>query len=91
MIFLQIKYFIEYFYVTNKFRRQRFKVLTAVSTSMLFFWALTPCGLAGRYQLFGETTVLIVVICLQVNGALQPRRTSTGYRPIVITVIIPQL
>jgi hypothetical protein len=28
----------------------RFEVLTAVKTSMFFFWVVTPCGLVGRYQ-----------------------------------------
>jgi hypothetical protein len=31
------------------------EVLTAVKMSMLFFWVITPCGLASRYQRFGGT------------------------------------
>jgi hypothetical protein len=26
--------------------------------SILFFWVVTPCGLVGRYQRFGETYCL---------------------------------
>jgi hypothetical protein len=33
----------------------RFEVLTAVKMSVLFLWVVTPCGLIGRYQHFGET------------------------------------
>jgi hypothetical protein len=35
----------------------RFKVLTPVKMSILF-WFVTPCGLASRYQRFGETCCL---------------------------------
>jgi hypothetical protein len=31
----------------------RFKVLTDVRMTMLFFWVVTPCRLIGRYQHFG--------------------------------------
>jgi hypothetical protein len=34
---------------------KRFDVLTAVKTSMLVFWVVTPCGLVGRYKRLGET------------------------------------
>jgi hypothetical protein len=41
---------------TNKlFRKVRVEVLTVVEMSMLFFWVMTPCGLADSYQRFGET------------------------------------
>jgi hypothetical protein len=33
----------------------RFEVFTAVKMSMMFFWVVAPCGLAGRYQHFGDT------------------------------------
>jgi hypothetical protein len=36
----------------------KFEVLTAVKMSMLFFWIVTSCGLAGRYQRFGGTYFL---------------------------------
>jgi hypothetical protein len=38
--------------------QERFEVLTAMKKSMLFFWVVTPCGLAGRYQRFGQTYYL---------------------------------
>jgi hypothetical protein len=31
----------------------RFDVVIAVKMSMLVFWVVTPCGLAGRYQRSG--------------------------------------
>jgi hypothetical protein len=33
----------------------RFEVLAAVKMTMFFFWVMTQCKLAGRYQSFGET------------------------------------
>jgi hypothetical protein len=36
----------------------RFEVLTAVKMSMLFFWAVTPCELVDKYQLFAGTYCL---------------------------------
>jgi hypothetical protein len=36
----------------------RFEVLTTVNFPMLVFWIVTPCGLIGRYQRFGETYCL---------------------------------
>jgi hypothetical protein len=41
--------------------RTRFEVLTAANISMLEFWVVTPCGLVGRYQCFGETAVSIIM------------------------------
>jgi hypothetical protein len=35
--------------------RERDEVLTTVKISLLIFWGVTPCGLTGRYQRFGET------------------------------------
>jgi hypothetical protein len=35
-------------------RTPRFEVLTAVKTSMLVLWVVTPCVLVGRYWRFGE-------------------------------------
>jgi hypothetical protein len=32
-----------------------FEVIMAAKISMLFFWVVTPCRLAGRYQRFGGT------------------------------------
>jgi hypothetical protein len=52
----------------------RFEVLTAVKMSMLFFWVVTPCGLVGRYQRFGETCLIFY---LQVHTASQPRTTTS--------------
>jgi hypothetical protein len=37
----------------------RSEVLTAVKLSMLVFWVVTPFGLVGRYQRFGEHTASI--------------------------------
>jgi hypothetical protein len=67
-----------------------FEVLTAAKMSMLVFWVVTPFGLVGRYQSFGENTASFspedrgsmflrnVGICLQVHMASQPGRpTST--------------
>jgi hypothetical protein len=36
------------------------EVLMAVKMSVLFFWVVTPCGLVGRYQCYGE----IYCLCL---------------------------
>jgi hypothetical protein len=41
---------------------KRFEVLTAVKIAM-FFWVVTPCGLVGRYQRFGETSLSLGVKC----------------------------
>jgi hypothetical protein len=41
----------------------RFEVLTAVKTSILVFWVVTPSGFAGRYQRFERT------YCLHIQGA----------------------
>jgi hypothetical protein len=38
--------------------RVRSDVLTAAKMSMLVFWVVTPCGLVGRYQSFGETVYI---------------------------------
>jgi hypothetical protein len=37
---------------------QRFSLLRNGSLTMLLFWIVTPCGLVGRYQCFGETSAL---------------------------------
>jgi hypothetical protein len=39
-----------------------FEVLTAVKTSMLVFWLVTPNRLAGKYQRFGG------IYCLHLQG-----------------------
>jgi hypothetical protein len=41
----------------------RFDVLTAMKMSISVFWAVTPCGLVGRYQRFGG------IYCLHVQDA----------------------
>jgi hypothetical protein len=82
----------------------RSEVLTALKMTMLFFWVVTPCGLVGRYQHFGETYCLHFQdrpehgdsmfnrnfgIYLRVHAAPQPRRTVS---PIVSDWhIIPRL
>jgi hypothetical protein len=56
--------------------------------SSLVSWVVTPCGIVGRYQLFGETYCLHLQggrmflrnadIYVQVHTTLQPKRqTST--------------
>jgi hypothetical protein len=47
----------------------RFEVLMGVKISV-FFWVMTPCGLVGRYQDFGE------IYCLHPQGYL--RRQNPG-------------
>jgi hypothetical protein len=38
-----------------------FKIKTKqVGLSMLAFWVVTPCGILGRYQCFGETYRLLL-------------------------------
>jgi hypothetical protein len=32
----------------------RFEVLMAMKMLMLVFWVVTPCGLADKFQSFGE-------------------------------------
>jgi hypothetical protein len=32
-----------------KMKPLRFEILTVVEITVLFFWGLTPCGLAGRF------------------------------------------
>jgi hypothetical protein len=32
-----------------------------IMTLMLVFWVVTPCGLVGRYQCFGETYCLYIM------------------------------
>jgi hypothetical protein len=39
------------------FHLMRFEVPNAVKISMLVFWVVTPCGLAGRYKHFEEYTI----------------------------------
>jgi hypothetical protein len=39
----------------EQIKMMRFEVLAAVKVSMLVFWLVAPCGLVGRYQLFGGT------------------------------------
>jgi hypothetical protein len=34
------------------------EALAAVKISKVFFWVVTPCGLAGRYKHFGGTYFL---------------------------------
>jgi hypothetical protein len=35
----------------------RTEVFTAVKMSVMFFWVMMPCGLAGKYQHFGKTMI----------------------------------
>jgi hypothetical protein len=53
--------------------------------SILLFWVVTPCGLTGSYQRFGETYYLHLQGCvgirLKVHTASQPRTTSTSSPP----------
>jgi hypothetical protein len=49
----------------------RFEVLTAVK---MLFWVVTPCGLVGRYQCFGNGDSMFlwnVGVCLRIHTASQ--------------------
>jgi hypothetical protein len=41
--------------VKTRCSEMRFEVLTAVKISIMVFWVVTPCGLAGTYHRFGGT------------------------------------
>jgi uncharacterized membrane protein YqjE len=41
-----------------------FEVLTVVKMTMLVIWVVTPCGLVGRYQRFGQTYCLHLQVCI---------------------------
>jgi hypothetical protein len=45
----------------------RSEVLTAVRMSILVLWIVTPCGLVGTYQRFGET------YCLHLQGVTRKK------------------
>jgi hypothetical protein len=50
-----------------------FEVLTAVKTSMLVFWVVTPCRPVGRYQRFGGT------YCLHLQRPTSTFQTDTYF------------
>jgi hypothetical protein len=50
-------------------------VLRMVTISMLVFWVVTPCGLAGRYRRFGGTYRLHLQdwgVAIAVEGLIRP-------------------
>jgi hypothetical protein len=60
----------------------RFEVLTAVNILMLF-WAVTPCGVLGRYQSFGET------YCSHIEGVKTQKSNINSI--VVLTGLIQTL
>jgi hypothetical protein len=65
--------------------------IAVLKTSMLLYWFVTPCGIVGRHQRFGETYCLHrqgdsmflqnFGIYLRVHTASQPRRTTLTSSP----------
>jgi hypothetical protein len=51
-----------------------FEALKAVKMTLLSFWVLTPCGLAGRYQHFGE-------ILVSTYESIQHNNSKEQHRP----------
>jgi hypothetical protein len=66
-----------------------FKVLKTVKMSLPAFWAVTPCGLVGRYQLFkpedgGSVTLRHCALCPQVHKALQQKIHTVALYAFII-------
>jgi hypothetical protein len=65
----------------------RYKVLMAAKMSVLVFWVVKPCGLAGRYHRFGGT------YCLHLQGwrrclPTSPHGVTTHKTNIDTTILI---
>jgi hypothetical protein len=59
----------------------RCDVLTAVKTSMLVFCVVTPCGLIGRYQRFGDT------YCFHLQCLLSSQYGVTTQNTITVVIL----
>jgi hypothetical protein len=56
------------------------EVLTAVKMSLLVFWVVTPCGLAGRYQRFeGSYSLKMETMCS--SETLVSTESTRRYNP----------
>jgi hypothetical protein len=62
----------------------RFEVLTTVK--MMFFWVVMPCGLAGRYQRFGETVSLKRWYLATISNGVTAQKNSAVIKKNMVAV-----
>jgi hypothetical protein len=60
-----------------------FEVVTVLEMSMFFFWAVTLCGLLGRYQRFGGAHCLHLqeTSALNMEAVCSPETLISTYKP----------